>query len=132
MRERYSPPAPSSDELADFQAGIREKRAERRRAGDALFDDEDRDVQDWVDSTRRDRQPPPVEITVRLDKFGGFGPLSGGSEGEEDGGSGGGDKMATDPPVSEKQRRAMYAAREGRSTLGIPKKVGEEFVGKGR
>ena len=34
------------------------------------------------------------------------------------------------PPVSEKQRRAMYAARAGRSTLGIPKSVGEEFIGK--
>lgn len=34
------------------------------------------------------------------------------------------------PPVSEKQRRAMYAAAEGHSTLGIPKSVGEEFVGK--
>lgn len=33
------------------------------------------------------------------------------------------------PPVSEKQRRAMFAAAEGNSTLGIPKKVGEEFVG---
>lgn len=40
------------------------------------------------------------------------------------------ERIATDPPVSEAQRRAMYAAREGRSTLGIPKKVGEEFVGK--
>src|SRR6202035_3490475 len=39
-------------------------------------------------------------------------------------------KMATDPPVSEKQRKAMFAAREGKSTLGIPKKVGEGFVGK--
>ena len=39
-------------------------------------------------------------------------------------------KLATDPPVSEAQRRAMYAARAGKSTLGIPKKVGEEFVGK--
>ncbi len=37
--------------------------------------------------------------------------------------------FATDPPVSEKQRRAMYAAKAGKSTLGIPKKVGEEFVG---
>lgn len=34
------------------------------------------------------------------------------------------------PPVSEAQRKAMYAAREGRSTLGIPKAIGEEFVGK--
>jgi hypothetical protein len=34
------------------------------------------------------------------------------------------------PPVSEKQRRAMYAAAEGKSRLGIPKKVGEEFVGR--
>ena len=33
------------------------------------------------------------------------------------------------PPVSEKQRRAMYAAAKGKSTLGIPKKVGKEFVG---
>ncbi len=32
------------------------------------------------------------------------------------------------PAVSEKQRRAMWAAAEGRSNLGIPKSVGEEFV----
>lgn len=32
------------------------------------------------------------------------------------------------PPVSEAQRRAMYAAAHGHSTLGIPKKVGKEFV----
>ena len=38
--------------------------------------------------------------------------------------------LAIDPPVSEPQRRAMWAAKEGRSTLHIPKKVGEEFVGK--
>jgi hypothetical protein len=38
--------------------------------------------------------------------------------------------IATDPPVSEAQRRAMFAAAAGNSTLGIPKKVGEEFVGK--
>jgi hypothetical protein len=44
--------------------------------------------------------------------------------------SGVGDDLATDPPVSESQRRAMFAAREGRSTLGIPKEVGEHFVGK--
>lgn len=40
------------------------------------------------------------------------------------------DKIATDPPVSESQRRAMFAAAEGKSTLGIPKEVGEEFIGK--
>ncbi len=34
------------------------------------------------------------------------------------------------PPVSEKQRRAMYAAAAGHSNLGIPRAVGEEFVGK--
>lgn len=34
------------------------------------------------------------------------------------------------PPLSEPQRRAMFAAANGHSTLGIPKKVGEEFVGK--
>lgn len=33
------------------------------------------------------------------------------------------------PAVSEKQQRAMHAAAAGRSTLGIPKSVGEEFVG---
>ena len=32
------------------------------------------------------------------------------------------------PPRSEAQRRAMYAAAAGKSTLGIPKKVGEEYV----
>lgn len=34
------------------------------------------------------------------------------------------------PATSEAQRRAMYAAAEGKSTLGIPKSVGEEFIGK--
>ncbi len=33
------------------------------------------------------------------------------------------------PPVSDAQRKAMYAASEGKSTLGIPKSVGQEFVG---
>lgn len=33
----------------------------------------------------------------------------------------------TDPPVSERQRRAMRAAAGGSSALGIPKSVGEEF-----
>ena len=32
------------------------------------------------------------------------------------------------PPVSENQRKAMWAAASGRSTLGIPKKVGKEFA----
>lgn len=32
------------------------------------------------------------------------------------------------PDVSAKQARAMYAAKEGRSTLGIPQKVGAEFI----
>ncbi len=32
------------------------------------------------------------------------------------------------PVISEAQRGAMYAAKAGKSTLGIPKKVGEEFV----
>jgi hypothetical protein len=32
------------------------------------------------------------------------------------------------PAVSEAQRRAMYAAKEGKSTLGIPKSVGADFV----
>ena len=32
------------------------------------------------------------------------------------------------PPVSQNQRKAMFAAAAGKSTLGIPKKVGREFV----
>lgn len=32
------------------------------------------------------------------------------------------------PSVSEKQRRAMGAAASGNSTLGIPEKVGKEFI----
>ena len=32
------------------------------------------------------------------------------------------------PAVSESQRRAMFAAAAGKSTLGIPKKVGKDFV----
>jgi hypothetical protein len=42
--------------------------------------------------------------------------------------SGVGDDLATDPPVSESQRRAMHAAASGKSTLGIPQSVGKEFV----
>lgn len=40
--------------------------------------------------------------------------------------------LATDPPVSPEQRHAMFAAAAGHSTLGIPKKVGEEYVGKAK
>ena len=32
------------------------------------------------------------------------------------------------PPVSEAQRKAMGAAKSGKSTLGIPAKVGREFI----
>lgn len=32
------------------------------------------------------------------------------------------------PMKSKAQNRAMHAAAEGKSTLGIPKKVGKEFV----
>jgi len=32
------------------------------------------------------------------------------------------------PPVSQAQRGAMHAAAAGKSTLGIPKKVGKEFA----
>ena len=32
------------------------------------------------------------------------------------------------PPKSEAQRRAMQAAAQGKSTIGIPKKIGKEFV----
>lgn len=32
------------------------------------------------------------------------------------------------PDVSARQRRAMFAARSGNSTLGIPKSVGKDFI----
>ena len=32
------------------------------------------------------------------------------------------------PVVSEAQRKAMYAAKEGKSTLGIPKSVGADYI----
>lgn len=32
------------------------------------------------------------------------------------------------PAVSQRQAKAMYAAAEGRSTLGIPSKVGKDFT----
>ena len=35
------------------------------------------------------------------------------------------------PIKSEAQRRAMYAAAAGKSTLGIPKSVGQDFVAAG-
>ena len=34
------------------------------------------------------------------------------------------------PSVSEAQRKAMYAAAEGKSNLGIPASVGKEFIGR--
>jgi hypothetical protein len=36
--------------------------------------------------------------------------------------------LATDPPESEAQRKAMWAAKGGHSTLGIPQSVGAEFA----
>lgn len=32
------------------------------------------------------------------------------------------------PSTTEKQRRAMASAASGKSTIGIPKKVGKEFM----
>lgn len=37
-------------------------------------------------------------------------------------------KYASDPPVSEAQRKAMFAAKAGKSNIGIPKSVGSEFA----
>ncbi len=36
------------------------------------------------------------------------------------------------PAKSQAQARAMHAAAEGKSTLGIPKRVGKEFVAETR
>lgn len=54
--------------------------------------------------------------------------LSGGQE-EFDAGNTG-DKAAQDKSVSAAQHNAMESAAHGKSTLGIPKSVGEEFVKK--
>lgn len=35
------------------------------------------------------------------------------------------------PIVSQAQRGAMYAAKEGKSTIGIPQSVGADFVAAG-
>jgi len=37
-------------------------------------------------------------------------------------------EVLSKPPVSEQQRKAMFAAANGKSTLGIPKSVGKEFA----
>ncbi len=37
----------------------------------------------------------------------------------------------TQPPTSQAQRRAFYAAKAGKSRLGIPQKVGAEKVSAG-
>ena len=36
------------------------------------------------------------------------------------------------PIESKQQQKAMYAAAAGKSTLGIPKKVGKEFINAGK
>ena len=36
------------------------------------------------------------------------------------------------PVVSKQQQKAMYAAAEGKSTLGISRKVGKEFIKAGK
>jgi hypothetical protein len=42
-------------------------------------------------------------------------------------------KRVADMPIkSEQQQKAMYAAAAGKSTLGIPKKVGKEFIKAGK
>lgn len=74
-------------------------------------DDDDDDDDDLLAET-------PADVVEAL----GFDPLDEG-DGEAE------DDLAFDPPVSEAQRRAMWAAAEGRSTLGIPKSVGKKFVG---
>ena len=38
------------------------------------------------------------------------------------------DEVLEKPPVSEAQRRAMYAAAAGKSNIGIPASVGKEFT----
>ena len=42
------------------------------------------------------------------------------------------EKHTNMPMKSKAQMGAMYAAAEGKSTLGIPKKVGKEFVAAGK
>lgn len=42
------------------------------------------------------------------------------------------ERPANMPLESKQQMKAMYAAAAGKSTLGIPKKVGKEFVKAGK
>lgn len=42
------------------------------------------------------------------------------------------ERFASMPMESKQQMKAMYAAAAGKSTLGIPKKVGKEFVKAGK
>ena len=42
------------------------------------------------------------------------------------------ERLANMPMESKQQMKAMYAAAEGKSTLGIPKKVGKEFIKAGK
>jgi hypothetical protein len=68
-------------------------------------------------AARQQRVPKGAEhLTSRNEQF---------AEGKDD-------QIALDPAVSERQERAMQAAAHGESTLGIPRHVGQEFVGHGR
>lgn len=42
------------------------------------------------------------------------------------------ERPANMPIESKQQQKAMYAAAAGKSTLGIPKKVGKEFIKAGK
>ena len=42
------------------------------------------------------------------------------------------ERFANMPIESKQQQKAMYAAAAGKSTLGIPKKVGKEFIKAGK
>lgn len=43
------------------------------------------------------------------------------------------ERLAPNMPLESKQQmKAMYAAAAGKSTLGIPKKVGKEFIKAGK
>lgn len=68
-----------------------------------------------ADSQGNKESLPPVSIINDKMPKGHFMTVPGGAE-------------IVDPVVSEAQRRAMYAASQGKSRLGISRKVGEEFI----
>jgi hypothetical protein len=89
-------------------------KAEKKKLGDE-YRDEDFEDTELVRGKQEDRD------AANISQHGRWGSRASDKAGARDG-------FATDPPVSEAQRKAMFAAKAGNSTLGIPQSVGKEFA----